>query len=772
MGENNLVERISSRASGKKMTAEQKDQVFQMALQGISVGEISRQLNVHVLRVSGTVRALRNRGKLPSDTPSVAPTSPSYSEVPMAAPLPGHVPAPALPLPTSSGDGHLWAQATPGGAGGFSHPAQTVKYLIERFAPQNDGLVGSMTTSPTDDEIAHKYGQGAYRVTKQVPGRLPEYREFTVSAAFGQPRYPRQGVMEPPNDRTLPPGAQPRPAWARPGYPPEDASQPRPFFSRPTMRNYEDPDRDRDRERDRERTLAEFARSQSSGAESITVAVIDKLSSLQEKTLQRMEEQSKRGPDTFVRDFYQQQQAYQREISNEERGKESARQDEERKREEQRRRDDDERWRRSQSEADERHRRDMERIKEERQTLLDLEAKKLDLIREESKAREDILRKEIEANRARVEEIQGQSESRIEEMQESLKDELKRGRTTLDREYELRQKALENEHALRQEMIKLREDMIKVQGQDDLSRMLGQLVEGVKETVGKVVELKKFEMASPEDRAAAMSQHGQGNIHEIPAPISTQNSLVAPRPQKTVPAAPAAPRGVVHSPPAPSGQLNGTAERAIQEGLRNPIAQHILSEWALALKNGRDPALFVNTFMEWMKDETPSGAEGRKACAAFAQLMDNRDWPAMKKLIGPALEADTAAAFEMPSSAPFYNAFKVMVCESVRDYWQSYLLEKQNAIQARLAAQQAAQQPAGGRVAETAPEAAAAPEPEVAPAEEPAESQEEDAPSEDGDDPDEGAEAEADGGVEGNGEKATEEESPGKQPEPQGAVST
>jgi len=675
----------SRKASGKKLTKEQKAQVGERNMRGQSPGDIAREMGLDPMRVSGTVRALINAGHLPPN--SGGGSSSNIGSPAMNTPFGTPVPVP----PQIQSDGYAWSQM-PTGQGGFAHPSQVVKYVVERYAPQNEGMVGWSATPPSDDEVAQKYGQGSYRISKQVPGKLPESRELTVSAAFGRPRYPNQQQQFDAPVAGRPPVPGPRP-WAAqaPGFRDEgseDPGQQRPPFSRQFRYpgyGFEDRDRDRDR------ALSDFARQASGTESSIAVAVVDKLSNLQEKTLQRMEAQSARGPDTFVRDFYKEQTEYQHRISEEERRKTEAKQEEERKREEQRRRDDEERWRRWQSEADERHRRDMERIKEERQTLLDLEAKKLDLIREESKAREGTLRKEIESYSKRVEEVQAQSEARIEEMQESLKEDLGRGRSTLEREFEIREKALDNEHGLRQEMIKLREEMIKTQGQDDMTRMLGQLVDGVKETVGKVVELKKFEMASPEDRAAAIA-HGGGNIHEVPAaaqaslpatPVGSRSAPAAPKPQAARAAAGAAPGGNGATP-------GGGAEQAIQEGLKSPIAQHILSEWGLALQNGKDPALFVNSFMEWMKDETPAGAEGRKACAAFAQLMDNRDWLAMKRLIAPSIPADAKKSFDGDGADRFYNAFRVMVCESVRDYWQMYLAEKQRMMQERSTAQHAA----------------------------------------------------------------------------------
>ena len=374
---------VIKRASGRKLTKEQKDKVLQLALQETSATEIARQLNVDVLRVSGTIRAARNIGQLPRDTQTHSALVPPAPSVPPAS-------AAAPPTAQPGNDGYAWT-SDPGGSA-FVHPTQTVKYLVERFAPQNDGLVGSHTSSPSDDEIARKYGHGVYRISKQSPGKMPECREINVSKAFGEPRWPRDAESAPPPQR---PGGYPSRPWQRTMPPRGDeddqdaapsSSVPRqPFYRRP-MPPYED--------RDRERTLSEFARHSAQGVESIAVTVVDKLSNLQERTLQRMEDQSKHGPDSLIKDFYTQQQDYQHRIATEERKKEDTRrtdeqqrvetrQNQERKRDEERRSEDEDRHRRWQGDQDKRHERDLERIREERKTMMELEDRKLNLIKEE-----------------------------------------------------------------------------------------------------------------------------------------------------------------------------------------------------------------------------------------------------------------------------------------------------------------------------------------------------------------------------------------------------
>ena len=709
-----MAEKTGRKAGGRKLTKEQKDQVLQLALQGVSGGEIARQMDVDVLRVTGTIRSAKNTGVLP---PGPAPDAPA----PLLSPASAEVPATVSQEPKAAG-GQVPAASAPAGTGlgyqwktepaNYTHPAQKVMYVIHRLAPHNDGLVGEHAQEPSDGDVARAYGHGTYRLTKQVPGRLPEARDLDISRAFGDPRWPRDSAQVSTPQR---PGYPGRPWRHRIQGDEADGGEhmlppPRPIMPRP-------PEMPQPQYDSQALGFQEFARRSAQGSESVAVTVIDKLAGLQEKTLERMESQAARGPDTYMRDFFTQQRDFEQRTATDERVKaeerrddersreesrrtderkhEEMRQDSERKRDEDRRREDEGRHQRWQDDQDKRHARDMERIKEERQMLLGLEDKKLNLIREESKGREDILRKEIENNRERVAEIQETSEARMEEMQTSVKVDLERGRSTMDREHEIRQKAQENEYALKREMLDIKGEVIKAEqasGQDDWTKVLGVLGDGVKDILGKIVDLKKFQMATPEDRAAEMAGKPapmqQGDVQSIPAGAIPASPPPAPHPAPQ--ASPTKePGGNGHPPPAPAGGpgvLN--IESIFQDSLREPIAQYILKEWSLTLTQGNDPAMFVNTFMEFMKDETPNGASGRKACAAFAQLMDNRGWPEMKQIIVPALPEDIRAPFDLPGAPAFYNAFRVMACESVRDYWQMYLAEKQRIQRERQAATQ------------------------------------------------------------------------------------
>ncbi len=676
--------------NGRKLSQEQKDRVYELTLLGKRPGEIAEELKVHPLRVSGVVRGFVAQGRIPAsgistdtqapeNAPPPAPLPPPLPPIvpPMVAVAPPPVATPAVVPPSAStpsaaplavppphnpagtlGADQRWAQSSSGEGGNYQLPTQTVTFAIYRITPRGEGLeglVGSQNTSPTDEEIGRAYGFGTYRVVRQIPGRVPEHREVSVSVAFGKTRNPIAAGVRGPLGVPLSPYVAGGP-WGRAGSPASDENpddQRPPGFRRPMY------DFDRPQEPGRPQ----------SGDASVAVTLVDKLTGLQEKTLDRMDKQSERGPDTVIKAFYDQQQVVQQQLAREERA-----------REEERRRADDERRRQFEKEQDDRHRRDMDRLKEERQTLLDLENAKINLIKEESRAREALLKQEMTEARAAAKEATAAAENRIAAMTESLETRLSEERESRQREYDLRERALSNEHSLRIDMLKLREETLKTKNADDLAGMLGKLVDGVKDTVAQIVKLKQFETASPEDRAALMAHQGQ--------PDAALPSAGSPTPVSIEPAsAPAAPK------PAESASASRipsaiNVTQIIRESMKSPVVQLIFSEWASALQAEGDPSMFANTFMEWMKDESPGGTEARKACATFAQIMDIRDWAAMKALVVPALPENLKAAFDLPNAPGFYNTFKLLVCELVRDFFRAYLEQKQADIRARQAAQQ------------------------------------------------------------------------------------
>lgn len=134
-------------------------------------------------------------------------------------------------------------------------------------------------------------------------------------------------------------------------------------------------------------------------------------------------------------------------------------------------------------------------------------------------------------------------------------------------------------------------------------------------------------------------------------------------------------------------------EQIIQDMLDKPFFRQVIKEWSLHVKTNQDPTTFANMYMEWMRD--PLDHEGRKATTMFANFMKPRDWPDMMKIIGPKLDKDVANIFKSEAAQDFYDGFKAMVVEQIRDYWEQFLAARK--------AQRAAQTAAGEAAAAEAP---------------------------------------------------------------------
>ncbi|HET6374283.1 MAG TPA: hypothetical protein VFG76_13320, partial [Candidatus Polarisedimenticolia bacterium] len=382
------------------------------------------------------------------------------------------------------------------------------------------------------------------------------------------------------------------------------------------------------------------------------------------------------------------------------------------------------------------HRRDMERIKAEndarlaqereaRQTMMELEKQKMEILREENRAREAALKAELEKIRteakeerqtllAQITKIEEKAEEQADEVQDTIKEELEKGRTSLTREFDLKEKHLENEQKLKEDMLKLREELVKGQQNEDISKVLTKLVEGIERTVKEVVDLKKIEAVSAEERLAKVGQGGvpapgqpgaPANVTQAPGAVQkTQEQSAAMQGPKT---------GNGHAPQqqtvvGPDGQEQ-TPEMMIRQLAREPVFINMISKWAKQLQAGNDAGVFSNMFMELMRDDgTVEALKIRKACSYFVDEMSTKSWTEMYEFLKPAIPQNLHATFETQHAEVFYNQFKMMVVESVRDYWKMYFAQKQ----AEVEAQRQATQPAAGPALEPPAEPAAAPETE------------------------------------------------------------
>lgn len=600
-------------------------------------------------------------------------------------PSPASAPAPTPSPQLEEG----WRHPTAGIGDGFTHPTQVMEFKLERIEPK-DGILEVVQVEPSDDEIGKRFGSGTYRIWKREGTKMPVFRDAIISLQYGEPRFPnrRPDLQHRPQGNRFLQGRNDE----------EDDRIPRPFY-RPTMdvRPYQD-----------QRSMVDVANRGLNAQESIAVTAVSKLAEINEKNMDRMEKERDRDrqPQSVVTDFLKEQQ-----LTAEKRA------EDDRKRREEDRKNERAEWDRREEEREAQHRRDMERIKAEndariaaeretRQTLIELEKQKMEIMRQEAAAREAALKGELERIRteakeeratllAQLEKNDEKNEEQLEAVQASVKEELEKGRKGLEREYELKDKSLNNEQKLREDMLKLREEIIKGQQNEDISKVLGKLVEGVERTVKEVVELKKIEAVSAEERLAKVGQQGApgapaaaANVTQVPAQKASEQPA-AMQGQKT---------GNGHAQPQPQFQPEGqptpqqTSEMMVRQLSREPVFISMISKWAKQVQAGNSAGIFSNLFMELMRDDGSAEVlKIRKALGWFVDEMSTKTWAEMYDFLKPAIPENLHATFETPHAEVFYNQFKTMVVESVGDYWRAYFAQKQADIEASRQAGQASQ---------------------------------------------------------------------------------
>lgn len=638
-------------------------------------------------------------------------------------------PAPQIssaPPPPLAADGHSWRSEAPGQGATFASPAQQVEYKLERVNPRH-GILKIQYEDIQDDEVC-SYGEGAYRVWMRAGNKPPVYRDVFVSKVYGPPKFPTLGSDDAP---------------ARPGRPGEVEADPerRPFRSvyRPMVRpGFYDPGHIQQQQQvQQDRGMSEFARHGAAVNESIAVTAISEMRKMHDSQLEQIKDDRGRAlePSASIQKFMEKQQDEDRKRREEEfaRANEARTKDQvewrrrEDEREAQYKRDKEERdtqHKRSEDDRDAQHKRDMDRIKEEaavraitektdssarialeketRQTLMELEQKKIDLIKEEARNQQAALKGELDRIReeakeerktllAQMEKIQEKSDERIDAVEASVQEEIKKEREGLGREHELKQKAMDNDHVLKQDMLKLREEIVKGQNGDETAKMIGKLVESLERTVKEVVELKKIEAVSAEGHMAKIGQTtstpaaSDVNVQTVP---SGQNVIQDPHPAGQKRPGNGHSAGSVQTPEPAKERDN--MDQYVRQMAQDPFFQEVITEWGRHVEAKADATTFANMFMEWMRDDgTMESIRAKKACAAFVNHMQIRDWPKMYKLLEPAMPNEFKGAFGTEHATEFYEQFKLMVVESVKDYWKAYFNAKQ-------AEQEAARQQAAG----------------------------------------------------------------------------
>jgi hypothetical protein len=717
-----------------KLTAQQKERIAFLAQQGMSVTDIAKECNIHGQQVAGYTRTLLNFGGKASTSPlsspetdsmanqnqmpdpslqgpaSAPPPAPQY-QAPMQQPPPQYQ-QPQPPPP----DGWTGGRPAFGYSQGFTNPAQTVRYQIERKMPA-DGIVGFHTGHFTEADLCQNYGEGLYRVLRFEPGR-PQPFEFEVKAgsAFGPPRNPKYGM----SSTDTRGGSGDRPGLQRPFARPwenrgEEESLPPPP---PRPAPYYD--------RGPDRSLYEFARgnqaAQAAAANDVTAEAIRQLGDANKRALDQAENARKGGPDAFVTNFFQQQQDLLVRRMEEDRKSGDARRREDDQRWENRQREVEAEYKRRQDDEERKHNRDLERLRietearakaaaEERKTLLDLEDKKLALIREEGKLRQDMLAEELKSTRLAMEkmterntkemqDMKEQTSRDIESSQASIQATLEKDREALEREHKLKEKSLDKEHELSKQILDIKQEALSNQGGDQIFNLLNTLVKEASKGLEKIVDLQRLQSMTPEAQVAHV---GKAEPVDANVPVEPKRGAQGAQPEMSGSAATNG-NGNGHAAQEAAAEEDGEKlkmEQIVQAMVEQPAFKQVIKEWSRQVSMEEDPTTFANMYLEWMRD--PVDSESRKGCSMFANFMKTRTWDEMLAVIGPRLDKDVLKIFKTPFAADFYEGFKAMVIEQVRAYWEDFMASRK--------AQQAAK-----TAAEPAPAAAVAEEPASAPA--------------------------------------------------------
>lgn len=710
--------------SRRRINDADREQILSLHDQGVATTDISRQLDIHGHVVNGVIRTAKQRGGTgiqPASRPPQAETPP-MSERPNVAPST----APMQPVPQPSGyqpsDGFSGGRSVMGGSGGFNHTSSAVKYTVERTVPP-DGLLGTHYGSFSVDELGRIYGSGTYKVTKHEPGRaMPTEYIQVVSPAFGEPKFPNASGS--PSDRR---SRTWRSAWnqdrsqERTGDDDEERTRQRPYwwgqyYNRERERSYG--------EGEGQSRLYDFARHASSASESAMTKMVDQMDRMHQRSMEELKDARKGGPDNFIRDFFEKQQATMNQRFEEERKLADERRRQEEEKWERRRREEQEAWQRRQDEDERKHQRELERIKaetearlrekdreeerrakkeaEERKFLLDLEEKRLKIVQSEAQAQRERLESQLKEMQATVEKAHESAGEYISESTQKMDERFKERAEQLEREHKLREKHLDTEHKLQERFLDLKRESLESSGGDQLFSTINTVIKEFSKGLEKIVDLKKIEAMTPEAQAAAVAKGSlDGNVLEGAPGQGEPQRGAAPGRQAEVQGAqqPSGNGGGSHAAAHQGASAAQQAESAetkmdsiIQQNLKNPVFREVISEWALHVESESDATTFANLYLEMMRD--PQNDEGRKACAAFATYMKPRNWKKMFAALSPHLDKDVVEIFKRPHAEDFYEAFRAMVIEQIRDYWEQF-------IAARKAQQEASAK--GGRPAPAVP---------------------------------------------------------------------
>ena len=116
-----------------------------------------------------------------------------------------------------------------------------------------------------------------------------------------------------------------------------------------------------------------------------------------------------------------------------------------------------------------------------------------------------------------------------------------------------------------------------------------------------------------------------------------------------------------------NGKKESARMKILDRIIETPHFQEILEEWAFHVKRGQDATMFANMFLGQMRDPNPECAETRKGGEMFANYMMPREWDEMRVKLDPQVDKDTLKVFDTAHAKAFFDAFRLIVYESLQE---------------------------------------------------------------------------------------------------------
>lgn len=102
-----------------------------------------------------------------------------------------------------------------------------------------------------------------------------------------------------------------------------------------------------------------------------------------------------------------------------------------------------------------------------------------------------------------------------------------------------------------------------------------------------------------------------------------------------------------------------------------PFCKDFFKEWELHVKTGTEPSMLANMFLTWLGD--PAIPATRAEASKFAGFIKSRSWKEVFEAIKPSIEPEAYVTFCGKGAADFYEAFRDIVVEEIRNYWNEFI---------------------------------------------------------------------------------------------------